>query len=40
MTPLLKQILNSSLSGEFGGFEAGRSKEVPLELLEQWGYIP
>ena len=39
MTSLLKRILRSSLLGEHGGFCADQCDELPLERMEQWGYI-
>ena len=39
MTSLLKKILRSSLLGEGGGFCADQCNELPLERMEQWGYI-
>ena len=39
MTPLLKSLLESSLQGKNGGFYAEMRGGLPLERMEQWGYL-
>ena len=39
MTSLLKSLLESSLQGKNGGFYAEMRGGLPLEQMEQWGYL-
>ena len=39
MASLLKNILESSLQGKSGGFYAEMRRGLPLERMEQWGYL-